>query len=876
MPPLQQQTQKEKRQGRRTNPYRRPPRLTMVGSATNATFELMGSQYEWAQAQQIHSNTVENEWQNATSSENGDNTNDYDDNGQPSFKQVNETSELAIMVVNSDQNRKKADRKPKRGAGIIMEQEGNENKRRKITHDNDYNNTNLMINGNETTEVAPMNSIDMETIGIESFNANNVNTTTTTLTTVTPTTESNPTVTNTKVARNKARGSNSRSRGNKSRTRKVSSNTIRQNPTSTRKSRGKRGRPNVAISGASRSDNIRSSDQGEQHELTSSVSQLSVAPVPDVAEPEPRSTIVLRRFLESLCASEQVLNRERLLRLGTYLLDYFVSQAWCRPFVNPEDESAFFYRSVISRLMDLTTVEHNLWSGEYDGAISKFYDDIAQIMYNAFKFHPEGTIIFNEANSMLACFVEITTKFSKPPHDLNKFDDELAMVGSKLPHEEFSDVCGVAPNLESGSNVAKLPQAAAERLDPMSRPLFDVFERRNIPPVRFQPTEANCNFGRLYITMGAQNIKNCRDERNAILVIVKDVAYTRGTNRLRCSVIIAKPFGELRELDTIGFPELQDARYWTRVAFLSRVNLDIAVGSKFFDKYLRTPFKVSEYDKEIITPQQHEGFLAALNLRQEANRVNVPIESFESLGKSIQVDAEGFFKRVFHVPGDEQYVVQNFKEISNDTLETRIREAVCYDIEDELVGLSMVRYGYTLKEYAFNTRAPLTGEQKFKLIHDMIKGIKALHDAGFAHRDLSEVNMMVNCTTELLSDGNAKPELVIIDFGKAEFINRDDVLAWSVGEVTNDKLEHLPRIKTVPDHGYKLYREIVSDPVKIKFHTEKNVKGMRSRELLLKCITASPQDRCTAKELLDWLLQTKDELISEWAISGRKRIRKQF
>jgi len=61
----------------------------------------------------------------------------------------------------------------------------------------------------------------------------------------------------------------------------------------------------------------------------------------------------------------------------------------------------------------------------------------------------------------------------------------------------------------------------------------------------------------------------------------------------------------------------------------------------------------------------------------EANKVNVPIESLESLGKSIQVDAEGFFKRVFHVPGDDKYVVQNFKEISDDTLETRIREAVC-------------------------------------------------------------------------------------------------------------------------------------------------------------------------------------------------------
>jgi serine/threonine protein kinase len=106
----------------------------------------------------------------------------------------------------------------------------------------------------------------------------------------------------------------------------------------------------------------------------------------------------------------------------------------------------------------------------------------------------------------------------------------------------------------------------------------------------------------------------------------------------------------------------------------------------------------------------------------------------------------------------------------------QIRSVYKDDEDDELVGLSMERYSFTLKEYAFNTRSPITGEQKFRLIHDMVKGIKSLHDAGFAHRDLSEVNMMVNNTNERLADGSIKPELVVIDFGKAEFINREDVL----------------------------------------------------------------------------------------------------
>jgi hypothetical protein len=68
----------------------------------------------------------------------------------------------------------------------------------------------------------------------------------------------------------------------------------------------------------------------------------------------------------------------------------------------------------------------------------------------------------------------------------------------------------------------------------------------------------------------------------------------------------------------------------------------------------------------------------------------------------------------------------------------------------------------------------------------------------------------------------------------------------------------------------------VTDPIKIRFHIEKNVNGKKSRELLLKCITSTSQERSTAKELLDWLLQSKDELIAEWATSGRMRIRKQL
>ncbi|PKC06613.1 hypothetical protein RhiirA5_377703 [Rhizophagus irregularis] len=38
-------------------------------------------------------------------------------------------------------------------------------------------------------------------------------------------------------------------------------------------------------------------------------SQPLAAPVPDVPEPEPKQTIALRKYLESLCLNEQVLSR---------------------------------------------------------------------------------------------------------------------------------------------------------------------------------------------------------------------------------------------------------------------------------------------------------------------------------------------------------------------------------------------------------------------------------------------------------------------------------------------------------------------------------------------------------------------------------------
>ncbi|GBC16637.2 hypothetical protein GLOIN_2v1533335 [Rhizophagus irregularis DAOM 181602=DAOM 197198] len=40
------------------------------------------------------------------------------------------------------------------------------------------------------------------------------------------------------------------------------------------------------------------------------------------------------------------------------------------------NETSCIYRNIITPLMDLTTVEHNLWAGKYDVESFKFYDDL--------------------------------------------------------------------------------------------------------------------------------------------------------------------------------------------------------------------------------------------------------------------------------------------------------------------------------------------------------------------------------------------------------------------------------------------------------------------------------------------------------------------
>ncbi|KAL0084834.1 hypothetical protein J3Q64DRAFT_1640098 [Phycomyces blakesleeanus] len=175
-------------------------------------------------------------------------------------------------------------------------------------------------------------------------------------------------------------------------------------------------------------------------------------------------------------------------------------------------------------------------------------------------------------------------------------------------------------------------------------------------------------------------------------------------------------------------------------------------------------------------------------------------------------NSEGFFKQVYFL---ESVVVQTFRQM---TMYQRITEVAC------------LIYQTTLKQYTHvHSHHRLSAYQKYEIIHQMLICMKTIHEAGLAHRDLSEVNIMINTIDGQLEDGSSKICMYLIDFGKAVFCESQDVRDWFVdvprasweydGDVvpeTEEELatwcESLPWVKGKPDHGYRMYRSIQTLP----------------------------------------------------------------
>ncbi|KAI8373132.1 uncharacterized protein BYT42DRAFT_548117 [Radiomyces spectabilis] len=204
-------------------------------------------------------------------------------------------------------------------------------------------------------------------------------------------------------------------------------------------------------------------------------------------------------------------------------------------------------------------------------------------------------------------------------------------------------------------------------------------------------------------------------------------------------------------------------------------------------------------------------------------------------------NSEGFFKQVYFL---EDVVVQTFRQM---TMYQRITEVAClmklknlphmaqmrevlFNDSGDVAGLSMERYQTTLKQYTHvHSHHRLSAYQKYEIIYQIMVCMKTIHEAGLAHRDLSEVNIMVNTIDGQLEDGSSKICLYLIDFGKAVFCEAHDVREWFVdvpraaweydGDVVPESKEELdtwcdtlPWVKGKPDHGYRMYRSIQTLP----------------------------------------------------------------
>lgn len=247
--------------------------------------------------------------------------------------------------------------------------------------------------------------------------------------------------------------------------------------------------------------------------------------------------------------------------------------------------------------------------------------------------------------------------------------------------------------------------------------------------------------------------------------------------------------------------------------------------------------------------------------------------------------ASGFFKDTLVHPTDPHTkVFAIFKDLSSGSLPIRLNElsllmkfrdregfsqisSIVVDDDQKITGFTMKRHHSTFKELLRNHRS-MTPKFRLGIIYRVVCLVKELHENQVAHRDLSEVNIMVDEGLFLASRngmvGNSRPrrnanntnntiipkpsldprsrkrgsilnELVpspelptdlntlldespvIIDFGKSAFLNEpftkdfQSVIGSLPPAVTAPDL--LPNLLlTTPDLGFPLYRSIVTLP----------------------------------------------------------------
>lgn len=161
------------------------------------------------------------------------------------------------------------------------------------------------------------------------------------------------------------------------------------------------------------------------------------------------------------------------------------------------------------------------------------------------------------------------------------------------------------------------------------------------------------------------------------------------------------------------------------------------------------------------------------------------------------------------------------------------------------------------------------------VILQILEALDYLHDRDIVHRDLKPENI-------LLLNGEDTSPVVIADFGIAKKLcNKDELLTstagslgyaapevlqgtghgkpcdvWSLGVITYTLLCGYSPFRAEDVDGF--LREVYTNNVVFHERYWRDV-SLPARELILKCLSINPQDRCTVKELLEdpWLAPIK-------------------
>ncbi|CAG8484329.1 4907_t:CDS:2 [Cetraspora pellucida] len=354
-------------------------------------------------------------------------------------------------------------------------------------------------------------------------------------------------------------------------------------------------------------------------------SSLNFADPPIESSP----VILLFEFVNRLPSDPRRLSREELLRAGTWMFDTLLTKSFSRPFVNPVSEDALLYRSVISRLMDLTTAEKRLWAGKYKD-LKNLYTDVAQILSNAFTFHNEGEI-YEEARQMCDYFVkQLYPQLTK----LVFGDDSLRMNElMPLPHEEIFTIPTFSfENLKSSKSIyvvptmnykrmqtnpqaikKSIPSEVLDRLLNFNHGVLEYFKDGTKPSTpKLNVSSTTRDYLRIYITKGVTMMTECIDNPNSIVVIMGNMKFIRKEKRFRFDALFARPFGKTHDLDTFEFPDLNDAKGWVRCAILARRdNIELSMATHWFANKL-LPFSTTKFDESTLTPEFHEAYIESL------------------------------------------------------------------------------------------------------------------------------------------------------------------------------------------------------------------------------------------------------------------------